>query len=66
MPARPRNVESRAPADAPRRLISARPRVMSAAFALSPKPRPSDIPAARAITFLAAPHSSTPTRSSFT
>ncbi len=36
------------------------PRVMSAAFVLSPPPRPSDIPAAIASTFLTDPPISTP------
>ncbi len=43
--------------------ISARPRVMSAARALSPKPSPSLAPAAIASTFLTAPPTSTPGRS---
>src|SRR5437763_425479 len=41
------------------------PRVKSAAFALSPNPSPSQIPAAIPITFFSAPASSTPTRSVF-
>ena len=53
-------------AASPSRAISASPRVISAAFALSPRPRPSTPPAASAITFFAAAQSSTPTRSSFT
>ncbi len=63
IPARPANVSADAPILTPRRAISTMPRVMSAAFALSPKPRPSQAPAAMAITFLIAPAISTPTRS---
>ena len=66
MPARPANVSGRAPAASPSRVISARPRAMSDAFALSPSRRPSTPPAASAITFFAAAHSSTPTRSGLT
>lgn len=36
------------------------PLVINAAFALSPYPNPSEIPAANAIIFLIAPQSSTP------
>ena len=50
----------------PKRLISAKPRVTRAARALSPYPRPSDMPVARATTFLTAPANSTPTRSPLT
>ena len=64
MPARPKNVSGSAPAASPSRAISASPRVISAAFALSPTSRPSHAPAASAITFFAAAHSSTPIRSS--
>jgi hypothetical protein len=45
------------------RVISARPRVSSAAAVFDPYPRPSTMPAAIAITFLSAPASSTPTTS---
>ena len=41
MPARPTNVSGRAPPGLPSRDISARPRVISAAFALSPSSSPS-------------------------
>ena len=60
MPARPAKVSGRAPAASASRLISARPRATSAAFALSPSRRPSAPPAASAITFFAAAQSSTP------
>src|SRR6266540_1739096 len=63
MPARPANVIGWAPSVTPRRVISARPRVISAARVLKPRPRPSRMPAASAITFLRAPASSTPTTS---
>src|SRR6266545_3649399 len=63
MPARPANVIGCAPSVTPSRVISASPRVIRAARALNPSPRPSRIPAARAITFLSAPASSTPTKS---
>ncbi len=45
-------------------MISARPRVTSAAWALGPSPMPSTTPAAMAITFFNAPPISTPTTSS--
>ena len=63
MPARPENVSGSAPSASPRRAISARPRVMRAALALSPYPRPSPIPVAMAMMFFTALASSTPTRS---
>ena len=56
----PAKVSGLAPAAAPTRIISARPRVMSPALPLSPNPRPSAAPAAIATMFLSAPHSSTP------
>src|SRR5581483_10130852 len=62
-PASPATVAGCPPQAATSRPSSARLRVSRAAFPLSPAPRPSPIPAARAITFLAAPHSSTPTTS---
>jgi drug/metabolite transporter (DMT)-like permease len=62
-PASPANVSGCAPAATPSRVISARPRVMIPAFAESPRPSPSTIPAASATTFFNAPASSTPTRS---
>src|SRR6266704_1668976 len=60
IPASPAKVAGSAPSATPRRVISARPRVISAARVLWPRPSPSRIPAARAITFLSAPPSSTP------
>jgi hypothetical protein len=48
----------------PRRVSSAKPRVMSAARAPSPSLRPSATPQAMAMTFLTAPPISAPTRSS--
>ena len=64
-PARPANVSGFAPAAIPTRVISARPRVISPALPLSPKPSPSAAPAAIATMFLRAPHSSTPRTSGF-
>ena len=52
-----------APSATPSRVISARPRVISAAREFSPDSRPSAMPTAIAITFLSAPPSSTPTTS---
>src|SRR5919106_573414 len=63
IPASPANVRGSAPMRTPSRVISARPRVMSAARGLCPSPSPSTMPAATAITFLSAPPSSTPTTS---
>src|SRR6266550_815235 len=63
MPARPANVIGCAPSVTPSLVISASPRVIRAARVLNPSPRPSRMPAARAITFLSAPASSTPTTS---
>ena len=63
-PARPLKVSRRPPSARPRRVISARPRVISAARALSPKPSPSHIPVAMAMTFLTAPPTSAPGKSS--
>src|SRR5437773_12350302 len=63
IPARPANVTGCAPSLTPRRVISASPRVISAARVLKPSPSPSRIPAASAITFFNAPASSTPTTS---
>ena len=54
-----------APIAKPSRLISAKPRHSSAAFALSPAFMPSIIPAAIAITFFIAPANSTPVISVF-
>ena len=64
MPASPAKVSGSAPMATPSRVISASPRVISAARGLLPSPSPSRIPAAMAITFLSAPPSSTPTTSS--
>ena len=61
MPASPENVRGSAPDFTPRRTISANPLVISAPRVLSPKPRPSSIPAASAITFFKDPANSTPT-----
>ena len=52
-----------APSATPSRIISTRPRVISAMRALAPKPRPSDRPAPMASTFFTAPPTSTPTMS---
>src|SRR5437773_1107750 len=62
-PARPMNVSGCPPSAVPSRAISARPRVISAARAFSPSPRPSEMPAAIAITFFTAPPIPTPMRS---
>ena len=61
MPLSPAKVRASAPMATPNRAISAKPRVISAAFALSPNPMPSPMPAAIAITFFSDPPSSTPT-----
>src|SRR3989442_15605671 len=63
IPASPAKVAGSAPSATPRRGISASPRVISAAPGVWPIPRPSRIPAARAMTFLSAPASSTPSMS---
>jgi hypothetical protein len=49
----------------PSRVISARPRVMSVARVLSPKPIPSTMPDAMAMMFLTTPLTSQPTTSVF-
>ena len=54
------NVSARPPSATPRRVISARPRVTSAARAFSPRARPSHRPQAIASTFLTAPPTSAP------
>ncbi len=59
-PDRPVSVSGRAPKARPKRNSSAKPRVISAAAALAPSPRPATMPAAMASTFLAAPPISTP------
>ncbi len=56
-------VAGSAPSASPSRVVSASPRVMIEAFVLSPKPIPSAMPTASAMTFLTAPPSSTPTTS---
>ena len=58
------NVSLSAPSASPSRIISARPRVMSAMRVLAPKPRPSEMPAPIASTFFVAPPTSTPIMSS--
>src|SRR5207302_6907784 len=63
IPASPAKVAGSAPSATPRRVISANPRVIRAARVLWPIPRPSRMPAARAMTFLSAPASSTPSMS---
>ena len=63
MPVRPEKVTGSPPRATPRRASSARPRVTRAARVLSPKPMPSAMPQAMAITFLRAPPSSQPTTS---
>src|SRR5579862_3283263 len=60
-PESPASVCRSAPSWTARRVISARPRVISAARVLWPNPRPSLTPAASAITFFTAPPISTPT-----
>ena len=61
-PAR-RTCSARAPSATPSRVISASPRVISAARELNPSPSPSAMPVATAMTFLSAPPSSTPVTS---
>src|SRR5258708_2516272 len=60
IPARPADVSGLAPHATPSRVISASPRVISAARVLYPRPRPSRMPVASAMTFFSAPPSSTP------
>ncbi len=60
IPESPENVLMCAPSATPTRAISAIPRVMTAAFVLSPRSAPSMIPAAMAMTFLSEPPISTP------
>jgi hypothetical protein len=62
-PDSPRKVTGFAPKATPSRVISASPRVISAARELSPDSMPSATPTAIAMTFLSAPPSSTPTTS---
>ena len=54
-PDKPNNVSALAPFEIPRRVISARPLVIMAAFELLPNCLPSMIPQAIAKTFLTAP-----------
>src|SRR5690606_2317638 len=63
IPASPARVCSSAPSATASRTVSARPRVISEALALSPKPMPTATPTASAMTFFTAPPSSAPTRS---
>src|SRR3546814_4362666 len=56
-PDRPASVSGRAPRATPNRDISAKPRLISAARAFWPRPRPSTTPQAIASTFLTAPRS---------
>ena len=60
IPANPLNVIGIQPIAPPSMDNSERPRVIRAAFALSPYPRPDEIPDARATIFFSAPHSSIP------
>ena len=60
IPESPENVSGFPPIATPSLVISAIPLVIRAAFVLSPQPRPSLTPAARAMTFLSAPPSSIP------
>src|SRR3989442_11419193 len=64
-PASPARGAGSAPSAPATRVISASPRVMSAARAFSPRPSPSTRPVAIAITFFSAPPVSTPTTSRF-
>jgi hypothetical protein len=63
-PPNPMNVDARAPSASPKRVISAKPRVMSAVRVFAPNPIPSAMPVAIAMTFFTAPPTSTPTMSS--
>ena len=63
IPESPMKVSGWPPRAMPRRVISASPRVTSAAMALSPRPMPAAMPAAMANTFLSAPPSSMPATS---
>ena len=51
IPPKPKNVSGSAPNFSPSRLISAKPLVINAALALSPKPMPEITPLATAIIF---------------
>ena len=63
-PLRPASVSRFAPCARPKRVISAKPRPISAARAFWPSPLPSTTPQAIASTFLTAPPISAPARSS--
>ena len=63
VPDSPAMVLGLAPKMSPSRLISPHPLVTSPLMALVPSPSPSHMPAARAITFLTAPPTSTPVTS---
>lgn len=63
IPDSPARVAGWAPMATASRVVSARPRVMSIAVALSPRPMPEAIPTARAMTFFTAPPSSQPVTS---
>mgnify|MGYP001114417766 CR=1 FL=1 len=65
-PDRPAIVSGRPPRARPKRVISAKPRAISAARAFCPSPAPSTTPQAMARTFLTAPPISAPTTSSET
>ena len=62
-PAKPWNVSGSAPKATPSRAISAKPRVISDAWEFSPRPIPTAMPLATAITFLTDPPISVPTTS---
>ena len=64
-PAKPAKVSLSQPRDWPNLFNSLIPLVIKAAFVLSPKPNPSEIPQAKAMIFLKAPHNSEPRRSEF-
>ena len=63
-PESPASVSARAPIATASRVISAKPRVISAARAEAPSPAPSTMPQAMAITFFSAPPSWAPMTSS--
>ena len=64
MPVKPENVSDFPPSAEPNLLISAKPLVITSAFALSPYSAPAPIPTAIAITFFAIPDISQPIISS--
>ena len=59
-PQRPATVSASPPSATARRVSSAKPRVIRAAWALRPRPRPSTMPQAMASTFFTAPPASAP------